>query len=256
MAEIVVARIDLSALTEALDKDAILARTRKIAQLAHAQWILLAKRHLQSTASDYIRGIQPVEETEGGARIELQGELPNMVERGWPATDLRRTLLTGRNTKTSKAGHTYRYIAFRRTLSGGKQTQHAAAESQAALKRQFGALKRIAQALEPTRQVAGRRQWGGRGPEGVVPKARARHLTDLYASLYRFEHSYQKRSQSNYGTFRTISTNPKSHRGGTAGGMNWVHPGIPARWLSREVEQWLRLVAVPQVFGSEIGGPE
>jgi hypothetical protein len=49
--------------------------------------------------------------------------------------------------------------------------------------------------------------------------------------MVRVRHKYEKAKQTQYMTFRTISTrNPEG----------WMHPGITARNLAGDVEGWIR----------------
>jgi len=258
MAVISIATLDFGRLADVADLDKARARIDQAASLTRAEWVRLAKRRLRNpeTRRDYLRGLQPVERLGGHVLIQLTGKLPNMIERGWPATDLRQTMLSAsaKGVRTSKKGYRYRYIMFRRYMYGKRVSQHMPQNAAHNIEQKIKILRRVARALKPTREVAGRgRVWGERTTakkmrEIGIRKARAHHALSLMAGLYRFEHSYGGRKQGSYGNFRTISTNPSSHRPGPHGDRNWLHPGIRARWISRDVREYLRLVVIPQVF--------
>jgi len=67
---------------------------------------------------------------------------------------------------------------------------------------------------------------GGRLPAGLAPKLHERHATDVFAGMVRVRHTYQKATQTQFMTWRMISTkNPKG----------WMHPGIQAHNLAEKV---------------------
>jgi hypothetical protein len=207
--------------------------------------------------------------------ITLRGALPNMVENGAPAYDLRSTLLNPalpkkpgtKGVRRSKKGYLYRSIPFRRmgpNASGKNAAALGAAESGAGKRdtslafrgqrtaeeaRLLGrAVAREAKKLAPTTGMPGSKvKYGGRLPKGTAGATplRPRHKTDLYEGIIREEKKYQTATQSQLMSFRMISTNPGSFREDAAGGapqMNWMHPGIVARRLIPETETYVQTV--------------
>lgn len=74
-------------------------------------------------------------------------------------------------------------------------------------------------------------RWGGRLPPGLAPKLAEHHKTDIFAGMVRMRHTYARATQTQYGTWRTISeSNPEG----------WRHPGIEARNIARSVEEWVQ----------------
>jgi len=85
-------------------------------------------------------------------------------------------------------------------------------------------------------------QYGDRIEEGHAPILRARHATDLFAGMVRETKTYEKATQAQYATFRTISNNPKSYRYDDEGGSmerNWTHPGFTARGFFFSTMRWV-----------------
>lgn len=84
-----------------------------------------------------------------------------------------------------------------------------------------------AKALAPTtsqfdaegHRIKGQTSWGGRLPAGLAPKIQPEHATDPFAGMVRERATYEKGTQSQYYTFRRISTR----------GRPWMHPGLTAR---------------------------
>ena len=85
-----------------------------------------------------------------------------------------------------------------------------------------------------TRQPGAATSWGGRLQAGMAPKLAEHHKTDIFAGMVRSRHLYEKTTQTQYTTWRTISTRVQT---------GWRHPGIEARGLARSVEDWLRETA-------------
>ena len=103
------------------------------------------------------------------------------------------------------------------------------------------AVWRQAKQLSPTHSAPGQKTvYGGRLGEGAggATVLRARHLGDVFAGMIREEKTYETATQSQFMTFRAISTNPASFRS-DEGGKNWTHPGIEARHLVPEARTYI-----------------
>jgi hypothetical protein len=226
-----------------------------VAASARAKWILLAQQRLGSSKRDYIDGIQDVEGSGKERSITLVGWLPNAVEQGIDSYDLRTTLLGPGKGKTAKDGHKYRPIPFRHGTpgsggqagtpmgarlgpQGGQSFAYAATgimdKAQAA---KLGkAIYARARALEQGQRLGTRKGTGyvpireSRDVAQVmrVPKLAPWHKTDIFAGMQRDTKTYERATQAQYTTFRTISE---------AKPDGWIHPGIQARHLAAEVEE-------------------
>lgn len=270
---------------------------QKLAHLARTHLVTQAKQQLRTSARDYVAAIQPTDfqvvNGEPIAVIRLDGAFPNMVENGAGPWDLRTTLLKpgAKGVKVSKSGHLYRAVVFRHmgpNASGqngqavGSQfiendpqgTVHrgfkgalfsdpslnAVAVAQMA-KGVHGAAKKLG---ATTGQPGGKTQWGDRLPEGMAPKLRERHATDIFAGMVRETKKYGTATQSQFVTFRMISTNPKTKRWdtmsksnkfgrGTPQGtaeVNWTHPGLVARKLFEKTNQYLLSLLASGALGN------
>jgi hypothetical protein len=233
-------------------------RVMVLADLARAEIIRLAKERLHSSERDYVAGIQPVQMNGRTAMIVLTGVIPNMVERGWPAHDLRDTILRSAKAKTSKDGYKYMSIPFRINLPGatgrngsvmGQPYENSSALDGRTLSSFQADLKKSAQGLEASVRKNGKTNWGGRlsAEEGGPILNPGRHVTGLYTGMVRIQKNYnQKSTQSRYGTFRTISTNPGSIRS-DGHNQNWTHPGIVARNIFQVASEYVARMA-PEVM--------
>lgn len=235
-----------------------------IADAARAEWIRIAGAELFTTRRDYLAGIQPVEIKPGMAIISLVGQLPNIIEEGMDALDMHDTLL-GPNVPISEPGRYgkhlkvmpggglgyYRAIPFRHGSPGsggavgqpmGRQySGHQAVEDAKKLgKKVYGAAKKLA---ATTSEPMGKTAYGGRLPAGLAPKLRSHHKTDIFAGMIREEKTYEKATQSQYMTFRTIST----------GSPGWLRPATPGRFYSQQVGEYVQRLA-PQAFAAFVEG--
>ncbi len=235
---------------------------------ARAQWISIASDELKSTSRDYIQAIsQPAIQDDGRtARIQLTGVVPNMVEQGWPATDLRETVLNGPHVKTSKDGYKYQSIPFRHGTPGtGKRNVgapmpkpiHNVAKLLAPTMTGMGGLGsgKGQSILSPAGLVANRLTPGalsggmGLGTVGqrtvtkvtklLNAKSKEWHTTSIYTGMIRKVAAYGVNKagaavmQSSYMTFRTISNKPGSDP------RSWMHPGIKARNIAKRVQTFI-----------------
>jgi len=231
---------------------------------AYAKWRGEARKSLGSSKEDYIRGIQPRESQQGQRVIVLVGWLPNAIENGKDPFDLRTTVLGAgsRTRKESADGHFYASVPFRHKTPGATSMAGAPMGSSygprggayagtipdhmgSAGARGLGnAIYKKAKKLEATTRWRSRggHHWGGKleaglapilrppRPEHRDPRMRRGHKTDIYAGMVRVREKYQKATQTQYMTFRTISTRVPD---------GWIHPGINARNLAAKVEEWV-----------------
>jgi hypothetical protein len=247
-------------LVELLGEDAIAAILSQIANAARAEWIRLAGKELFTSRRDYINGIQPVAFEPGQATISLVGELPNIVENGMSQTDMHDTLLGPkvpvvapgeRGKHKKKGGGYYRPIPFRHGTpdSGGAVGQpmgrpygrHSAVEDAKALgKSIYNAAKKLtATTSEPGKGT----KWGGRLPTGMAPKLKPHHAVDIYAGMVRERKKYKSATQSQYTTFRMIST----------GSPGWIRPATTGAQLAPQVDKFVHKLA-PQAIEAYIDG--
>lgn len=242
-----------------------------VAASARAKWIRLAQVELKATAQTYIEGIQDVRAERGVRMIQLAGWLPNAIEQGLPAFDLRDTILHNPRAKArrplwSQAGRSggqvqvgwYANIPFRHGTPG---TTGLAGSPMGSLygprgdksRRQGGDLLDTEQAAEFGKQVyrdakklrtkRGRRPAGQMGEKAVQqsyegaggkgkPLLRPHHQTSIYAGM--------RRERKPYVNPKTQKTTVQSQyitfrRISTENTEGWDHPGIEARNFAQQV---------------------
>lgn len=243
---------------------------------ARAMLIQKAGHELDSTRMDYIQGVQPLEIDDTGVSLVLVGALPNMVEQGWEGGFLQDTLL-GDNAsgwKVAEDGHRYRSIPFRHKTPGASTSQggqkmgsqfqerggrslaapHAVVEDTVKLGKKIHAR---AQRLVTKQEKASGKKGNTRLPEGMAPKLRPHHSTDIFAGMIVNKQAVMGTTkhtndlvvghQKTYTTFRTISE---------AVPDKWYHPGIEARNFFDELGPYIEKVApaAVQAFANEVLG--
>jgi hypothetical protein len=241
-----------------------------IADGAYNEWIRIAGKALSTSRQAYLDGLQPVAMKPGAAVISLVGVLPNAIEEGQAAYDMHETLL-GPNVpisppgeygkhlkidpKTFKTGY-YRAIPFRHATPGSKQaprggvvgvemgkayTGHKAVEDAKALgKKVYNKAKRLKGTVS---EPYGKTAYGGRLPEGLAPKLKPHHKTDIYAGMIKERKTYEKSRQSQYMTFRMIST----------GSPGWRRKKTVGKFFAAQVSQYVQKIA-PQTFAALVEG--
>jgi hypothetical protein len=209
-----------------------------IAQVIRQRWIKMADQLSTSSTADYLAGIQPVRREGDAAIVSLVGALPNSLEHGQPAYDMRDTLLgpnvpivargQGRGKQQGKDGGFYRSIPFRHQTTGTVGRSSSAmgsaytksmgedaakelgkavykhAKALAATTSEPHKLKSSAKGYTEQRKV----HYGARLPAGVggAKLLKPHHKTDIHAGMYRMQKTYKKATQNYYMSFRTIST--------------------------------------------------
>lgn len=217
-----------------------------LATVARQRIVGNAQSKLRTSARDYIAGVQEVEVKGLVASVTLTGVVPNMIEVGWPETDLRLTLLGpgAKNAKTAADGSRYNTVPFRHGTpgTGGRNVGKPMPKSI------FEAAKRLAPTLSRPGKIESRGgavvAYGQRlDPSQPMSSAARRilrtkmkpwHATSIYMGMIRQQKTYAKATQSQYTTFRRISTNVRRAK------AHWLHPGISARrfFPQAQAEVW------------------
>lgn len=248
-----------------MNPKALRAVVRDIAAGARARWIQLASKDKSVFKNDYIRGIQQVSYRGNLAIITLLGEIPHILEDGAPALDMRTTLLGPnvpvvpmgeRGKHLNKRGGYFRAIPFRHaTPTAGHVVGQAMGSAYRGhelvrdAKKLGKEIYKAAKGLDATKSDPyGKTKWGGRlnteklntygnvlGPQQrMIPLLKPHHKTDIYQGMVKQTKVYGKAEQSQYTTFRTISTSVKD---------GWIRKPITARHYADQVNQYVQKVA-------------
>ena len=176
--------------------------------------------------------------------IILQGTLPNMLENGSPAYDMRQTVLSSPKAKTSKAGFKFMAIPFRHGTPGSAGLAGKPMGQPYAKTTSFGDSLAFSGGMDPkAARRAGREIYNAaksgqpiKTGDAGLGRLRERHASGLYEGMKRVK---EPTGGGQYMTFRMISTNPDSIRS-DAGGQSWTHPGIKARQIFMHVDQQMK----------------
>lgn len=217
-------RINVPAsLMAGVSQEALTQVAKNIATGARAKWKSLATAGLKTSRQDYLGGLEEVVTGDGFATVSLLGMLPNLIENGMPATDLRSTLLgpgvavapRGQKGKreTAKGNEYYRSIPFRHQTPGTEgltAKPMGEAYGGAGDAAQIGRdIYKAAKKLEATTSDPyGGVKYGKRLPAELTGILKPHHKTDIYAGMIRQVKTYEdkRKPQTTYTTFRMIST--------------------------------------------------
>lgn len=224
-----------------------------VAEAARVEWIRLAGKELFTTKRDYIAGIQKPEFQPGVATISLVGQLPNVLEHGQDSYDMRDTLLGDdvplvppgqRGKHETEDGEQYRAVPFRHgtPTSGGAVgvpmgRAYGPMLGEEAMQLGKDIYREAKKLSATTSQPGAGTEWGGRLEAGLAPKLKAHHAVDIYAGMVRQRKTYKSTTQTQYTTFRTIST-----RVG------------PPKWIRRSTRPGLQLAGQVNQFIHRQGG--
>lgn len=232
-----------------------------LADAARSEWIRLAQQDSSSMIQDYIKGIQKPVVQSGTAVIALVGSVANMLEHGAPQQDLRETLLGSevplvprgqRGKHEGKEGQHYRAIPFRHATPGATgqavgqemgsaySSHQAIADSKKLGREVYGQAFKLKAHTDPEAEPKERRL-----PAGMAPKLRDHHKTDIYAGMIREQKTYEAATQSQYFTFRTISTRVTT---------GWIRGAIAARNYAEKVAAFVGRIAPGTVQALLEGG--
>jgi hypothetical protein len=199
------------------------------------QWSQQAREKLRSTRSEYIRSLKVFKEGEFRGGVELIGWLPNRIEGGLSAFDMKLGMLKSSKTKIGKKGQTYITVPFRigvpTTL--GDNDFFSSIMSPATYK--------VAKALQETQQV---KQSQLSGPD-AIPQTRAfvktqTQIFDAYthkSSVFAGIQKGQGQFHGQYGTFRRISSTGSDPN-------SWIFSGIKAYHLAEAALDKMNVVLI------------
>ena len=251
---------DSQAMGQAVDAQAV-QMAYELCDIARANWITMAMALGPQSGAIYVQGIQESVRYDTGASVVLVGRVPNLLENGQPAYDMHDTLLgdkvpvvargSGKKGKHQKNDGTgfYRAIPFRHTSptsrgSLGAQMGSAYRDMPGIDKNLAKQVYKAAKGLAPTTGMPGGPvQWGGRLKAGMAPKLKPHHHSDIYAGMVRQTKLYKNATQSQYTTFRTIST----------GSPGWQRKAVAGVMLAPKVLQLVSEQA-PALFAATMKG--
>lgn len=203
------------------------------------RWIGLVNKGLHSTRAQYLQNINFFL-SDNQAGFVLTGQLPNMLETGASAWDMKKNFLNSPKAKIGKNGAKYISIPFRHA------TPSAIGENSAFSNVMTEAVYNEAKALKPFTsdyrtgmiqrgESLKANQLNGKDAEkrtrpliieraenlGANKSAAYTHKNSISDGMIRNEKTYEKGVQSSYMTFRRVSENSEIN--------SWIHKGFEAR---------------------------
>lgn len=222
-------QIDVASLLESVTlsddqvRDLMDSTIRDITLSFSREWERAANDNLKSSRAEYIANLVVVDEGFAKGAVVLNGWLPNAVESGLDAFDMKQGFLDGPNAKESKDGGKYNTIPFKHgtpgslpeNFSGGimpkevhKVIKKERVSSVTGKSRQLT----LGDLPEPFKAKKVKQLTGGRTYE---------HKNAIYEGLRK---SVDKAGNVGYESFRRVSdkSDPNS----------WEHPGIEAKGIA------------------------
>lgn len=176
------------------------------------------------------------------AVVEATYDKAQEIEDGRPARDLKKMLATSLKVRISKTGSRYLYIPFRHGTPGTNTNPMPAHVYKAAKNLEASKIVGQTTRLSGTGAMDVKTRthltvpqsvykWGGKLPEGMTPKLKPEHKTDIHTGMYRFDTSTPGGAKSSaYLTFRTMS---EKSRG-------WIIPAQPGQHIARNVVEEMK----------------
>lgn len=164
------------------------------------------------------------------AEIWSDDPVTKLIEEGYPQRDLKEMLNTSDKTWQSKDGKKYLHIPFRHNIpgaSGGMPTHVYERAKQ--LKPSSVTEKGYRYSATGKLVSQAHYSWGGRLQEGLVPKKKPYHATDIYAGMVKMKTSTMKSGSHAYMTFRTM----------VEGSSKWLVPARPGHYVLRTLAGFL-----------------
>ena len=213
-----------------------------VAAKFYADWQALAKQELKSSAEEYLRNLILVDKGRFEKQIVLTGIVPNMIEQGASAFDMKEGF-----KKSSKVRYT---IPIYKTTKNGQVMVHQGGKWYLTIPFRIGVPGTLGQAgfssIMPQEVYNAMRANGGTLNEGEVPVpwdahqqraalpqtqnnpyyAAYTHKSSIFAGLTRRTAQYGKTTQNTYGTFRRAGENSDP--------LSWIHKGIQARGFAEK----------------------
>lgn len=239
--------IDLSGLQAqfglAADTIDVLTETcvNAVTAAVYANWEALAKQNLKSTLPEYTQHLIKVDKGRFAKQIVLTGVLPNMLEQGASAFDMKEGFkksqkvrytipVYGKNgNQIKKGGDWYLTIPFRIGTPGtvgqagfiGQMPQEIYD-----IMRKRSAGVGLSSSEIPSPYEVPKSRDAVVNESGQVLFGKYQHKNSIYEGLTKRTAQYSKTSQNTYGTFRRAGENSDP--------LSWVHKGIKAYHLAEK----------------------
>lgn len=209
-----------------------------VTSVVYANWQALAKRELKSTLPEYLQNIIAVDKGRFAKQIVLTGILPNMIEQGASAFDMKEGF-----RRSQKAIPTYKVKNGKMIMTGGWYLTIPFRQGTPGIVGQAGFANEMPQEIYDIirKRASNTPLTDADIPYPYrVPKSRAAiqatennpyypeyaHKSSIYEGLTKVTGQYDKVSQNTYVSFRRVSNKSDP--------LSWIHKGIRAYHLADE----------------------
>lgn len=213
-----------------------------VTAVVFANWEALAKQKLHATLPEYTQHLIKVDKGRFAKQIVLTGVLPNMIEQGASAFDLKEgfkksqkvrytiPVYNSKGKQIHKGGDWYLTIPFRigtpGTLGQAGFTGEMPQEIYDAMKKKVAGGLTAKEIPSPYNVPQSR---AAIVENGQVLFGAYQHKNSIYEGLTRRTAQYAKTTQNTYGTFRRAGANSDP--------TSWIHKGIKAYNLAEQAIQ-------------------
>ena len=212
-----------------------------VTALVYANWQAQAKKELKSTLPEYLHNIIKVDKGRFSKQIILTGVLPNMIEQGASAFDMKQgfkksskvkytiPVYTAKGKQISKGGNWYLTIPFRMGIPGTLGQAGFAGEMPQEIydimkKKASGKGLQISEIPTPYDIPTSRAAIEESSVNSYYGEYT--HKNSIYEGLTKQTGQYNKTSQNTYGTFRRVGENSDP--------LSWINKGIEAHKIAEK----------------------
>lgn len=214
---------------------------KSVTAAVFANWEALAKKELSSTASQYIGGLHEVNKGRFANQIVLTGVLPNMLEKGASAFDMKEgfkrsdkvkytlPVYNSNGMKVKDGGDWFLTIPFRigtpGTLGQAGFSSEMPNEVYNLMRKRGSGVALKANEIPSPYDVPKSRE-AIMNEKGQTLYKEYQHKSSIYEGVTKRTAQYGKTTQNTYGSFRRAGENSDA--------MSWMHKGLNAKWLSKK----------------------
>ena len=222
----------------------------------YANWEALAKKKLKSTREEYIQNIIHVDKGRFNKQIILTGVVPNMVEQGASAFDIKEGFRKSPKVRYTipvygkkgnmlrSGGYWYLTIPFRigvpGTLGQAGFTGQMPQEVYDIMRKRGNRIALRADEIPAPYNIPQSRAAIQATPQNPY-YAQYTHKSSIYEGLTKRTAQYGKTTQNTYGTFRRAGANSDP--------LSWIHKGISAYRLADEA---VKITDVDTIVENEV----
>ena len=222
----------------------------------YANWEALAKKKLKSTREEYIQNIIHVDKGRFNKQIILTGVVPNMVEQGASAFDIKEGFRKSKKVRYTipvygkkgnmlrSGGAWYLTIPFRigvpGTLGQAGFTGQMPQEVYDIMRKRGNDIALRADEIPAPYNIPQSRAAIQATPQNPY-YAQYTHKSSIYEGLTKRTAQYGKTTQNTYGTFRRAGANSDP--------LSWIHKGISAYRLADEA---VKITDVDTIVENEV----